>query len=124
METIHFRVPLEDSKDPKALAEALAELVRLSSKLERKIDDETMYVKSTFHTPAKKWIRERVFFARTSKHAELDERTLAYVKNVTNRKRDLAHNDLRPIGSYAIVPLVLRDKQHIGAFIAHLRGTD
>jgi hypothetical protein len=124
METVHFRVPLRDSKDAKALGEALAQLVRLSSKLEQKIDDETMYVKSTFHTPAKKWIRERVFFERTSKHPELDEKTLAYVKNVTNRKRDLGHNDLRPVGSYAIVPLVLRDKKHIGALIEHMRGTD
>ena len=125
METVHFRVPLRDSKDPEALGEALSELVRLSSKLYTKhADDETIYVKSTFHTPAKKWIRERVFFARTSQHAELDGKTLAYVKNVANRKRDLAHNDMRPIGSYAIVPLVLRDKKHIGAFIEHMRGTD
>ena len=79
METVHFRVPLEDSKDPRALAKALDELVRLSSKLAKKIDDETMYVKSTFHTPQKKWIRERVFFERCSKHPELDQKTLAYV---------------------------------------------
>jgi hypothetical protein len=124
METVHFRVPLDDSKDPRALGKALDELVRLSSKLGKKIDGETMYVKSTFHTPAKKWIRERVFFERTSQHAELDRKTLAYVKNVTDRKRDLGHNDLRPIGSYAIVPLVLRDKKYIGAFIEHMRGID
>lgn len=126
METIHFRVPLKDSKDPKALGAALDELVRLSSKLYAKMDDddETLYVKSTFHTPEKKWIRERVFFARTSKHPELDQKTLAYVKNVSNRKRDLGHNDMRPVGSYAIVPIVLRDKKHIGALIEHMRGTD
>ena len=124
METVHFRVPLSDSNDPQALGEALVTLVRMSRRLAQKIDDETMYVKATFHTPAKKWIRERVFFARTSTHPELDELTLAYVKNVTDRKRDLAHNDLRPIGSYAIVPLVLRDKKHVAPLIAHLRGTD
>ncbi len=88
------------------------------------VDDETTYVKSTFHTPQKRWIRERVFFARTSKHAELDAKTLAYVKNVSNRKRDLAHNDMRPIGSYAIVPLAPRDKKYIAALIEHMRGTD
>ena len=124
METVHFRVPLRDSRDPASLGEALDVLVRLSSALAKKIDDETMYVKSTFHTPAKKWIRERVFFARAGEHPELDAKTLAYVKNVTDRKRDLGHNDMRPVGSYAIVPLVLRDKKHVAPFIEHLRGTD
>jgi len=124
METVHFRVPLEDTKDPRALGKALGQLVRMSSKLANKIDDETTYVKSTFHTPQKKWIRERVFFERCSKHPELDQKTLAYVQSVTDRKRDLGHNDLRPIGSYAMVPLVLRDKKWIGALIEHLRGTD
>jgi hypothetical protein len=124
METVRFRVPLEDSKDPAALGEALDALVRSSRTLDKKIGDDTMYVKATFHTPEKQWIRERVFFARTSKHPELDDKTLAYVKNVTNRARDLGHNDLRPVGSYAMVPLVLRDKKYVAAFIEHMRGTD
>ncbi len=124
METVRFRVPLEDSNDPAALGEALDALVRSSRTLDKKIGDDTMYVKATFHTPKRTWIRERVFFARTSKHPELDEKTLAYVRNVTNRTRDLGHNDLRPVGSYAMVPLVLRDKKHIAPFIEHLRGSD
>ena len=125
METVRNRIPLEDSKDERALGVALAALVKLTSSMKKLVQKDTMYVVTTFHVRAtKKWIGERVFFERCAKHEELHPSMLAYARNVTDRERDLGHSDMRPIGCFAIVPLALRDPKYIGALVEHMRGTD
>jgi hypothetical protein len=124
METVRTRIPLYDSKDPRALGEALAELVKRTSSMSKLVQKDTMYVVTTFHTPKKTWIGERAFFARCAKHPELHAKMLAYVEQVTDRTRDLGHSDMRPIGCFAVVPLALRDEKYVAPLIAHMRGTD
>jgi hypothetical protein len=125
METVRIRIPLEDSHDERALGVALAALVKLTSSMKKLVQKDTMYVVTTFHVRAtKKWIGERVFFERCSKYDALHPNMLAYVRNVTDRERDLGHSDMRPIGCFAIVPLALRDPKYIRALAEHMRGTD
>jgi hypothetical protein len=129
-EYARIRVPLDDSKNPSSLGKALDALVDFTSDVKhlREVPGEESYLVSTFHTPAKKWIRERVFFTRCAKHPALHPAMLAYVANVNLKARGhgppLAHTDFHPAGSFAIVPLVLADPKYIGALIDHLRGWD
>jgi hypothetical protein len=126
-----IRVPLADSRDESALGAALGELVaalRDPSCLDAKQHPDLDYLLTTFHTPKRRWIRERVFFARCARHPSLHPDMLEYSRLVNRPARQLGgplgHGDCHPAGSFAIVPLVLYDRQHIGALIEHLRGWD
>ena len=139
-ETTRVRIALEDSHSEKSLGDALDALVSVTKNLEALIRNKgahaklakyAFYLVTTFHTPRRKFLRERVFFVRCSKHASLDEQTLAYVRNVNSRARgirgmtgDLGHSDMRPAGCFAIVPLALREARFIPALIEHMRGAD
>lgn len=125
------RVPLADSRDLAALGQALATLndvFRDGAVIDAKKNEDLTYLIVTFHTPKKKWIRERVFFARCAEHASLHPAMLEYTALLNRPARklggDLCHGDCHPVGSFAIVPLALRDPKYIGALIDHLRSWD
>ncbi len=138
-ETTRVKIALERSRDEDSLGASLDALVKVTGNLDKLIRNPKAFAKSskhswnlvtTFHTPAKRFVRERRFFERCAKHPALHERMLTYVRNVNARARipglrtDLGHSDMRPAGCFAIVPLVLRDARYIPALVEHMRGTD
>ena len=132
-ETVRVRIPLADSHAPAALGDALHMLVELTKPLNRLLANPPQYSKdekyayylvTTFHLPDHKFIRERRFFERCVKHEVLHPSMVAYAQNVNSRLRgiknmstDLGHSDMRPAGSFAVVPLVLRDIEYVLSLI-------
>lgn len=127
----YFRVPLANSRDEASLGRALESLNAAlvdGSAISERTHPGLMYLYSTFHTPQNKWLRERCFFARCAKYPSLHPAMLRYVELVNRKARtlgdELGHGDCHPAGSFAIVPLALRDPKYLGALIEHLRGWD
>jgi hypothetical protein len=138
-ETTRVKIVLERSRHEEALGASLDALVSVTDDLEKLIRNPKSFAKSskyswylvtTFHTPERRFVRERRFFERCARHPKLHECMLAYVRNVNARERipalrtDFGHSDMRAAGCFAIVPLVLHDARYLPALIEHMRGTD
>jgi hypothetical protein len=124
-ETTRVKVALERSRDEESLGASLDALVATTDNLEKLIRNpralsgsrrragsnsakHAWNLVTTFHTPAKRFVRERRFFERCARHPALHERMLTYVRNVNARARipglrtDLGHSDMRPAGCFAM----------------------
>lgn len=126
-----IRVPLDDSRDEASLGralDALNALLRDSNVLSAKKHADLDYVVTTFHTPKRKWIRERIFFERCAKHAALHPKMIEYAELVNRPARKLgpalSHGDLHPAGTFAVVPLALADARYIAPLLEHFRSWD
>ncbi len=140
-ETTRLRIALSDSRTREglevgldALLEATRDLGALITNPKELGSDEkyAWYLVTTFHTPAKTFLREGRFFERCARFPALHAKMLQYAKQVDAKARGLrvafgnglSHDDTHPAGCYAIVPLVMRDPRHVDALIEHMRGSD
>jgi hypothetical protein len=75
---------------------------------------------------------ERDFFARCAEHDELHPLMLEYVRRLATGTHGVSfgsddtlwHTSMYPVGSFAIVPLAMRDRRYIPALVDHMRACD